>query len=404
MRLADFPLFSAALALCKNKHYPGWVEDSLAKLTAGLEAGEIANRHFVDAKQYINRAFEYAWNEYQPDRHNNSPLNTYDRHRKGTLPANEKVIAFLQNFQYPQAHLNTGQIEKIKAFPADPAWAIMLPFLEEIDPICQAIQTLKDKTVKRKVLSDEEKRAAKFAPPASSSKAVEIVLGLLNDIVDAQYQDLVAMFVKDNRKTLQSFKDGFKAAEGDVTKNKPSRWNRETGFEPQYTVAWHFTFKDGSMKGKCDSRAVMLLNDIVDQTSTGYPAVYTTTYAPDADTKLVAQAEKDAKEIRDLFVVKNLRKIVSILEAKGDDNFDSCKVLGNTISLSGLEGTLRFNFKDGSGFTCRNSIVWSISHLGNQFYRFPLTFHNVTMPNGQRMMRPSEKNMNDIFANVTGTT
>ena len=401
MQLADFPLFAANIALCKNTRYPGWVETALEKLTVGLEDGEIANADFIDAKQTLNRAFEYAWNEYQPGRHADSPLNTYDRHRKGTLPSNPKVEAFIQGFFHPQAHLNTGQIKKIKAFPADPAWPIMLPFLEEIDPICQALQTLKDKTVKRKPLTDEERHARKFAPPVSSSKAVDIVRGLLNEIVDAQYQDLVAMFTKRNRNILQSFKNGLTAAEGNVTKNKPSRWERTTGFEPEYTVAWHFTFKEGDMKGRVDSRAVMLLNDIVDQTSTGYPAVHTTTYVADADAKLIAQAEKDAKEVRDLFVVKNLRKIVSILEAKGDDNFNNCQVVGNSISLGGLTGTLRFTFKDGSAFTCDNKIVWAISHLGNQFYRFPLTFHSVVMPGGDKMSAPSEQRMNTVFIGKT---
>ncbi len=398
MQLADFPLFSAALAQCRNKHYSGWVATSLEKLTQGLEDGSIANADFVDAKQYISRAFDYAWEAYQPDRHANSPLNIYDRYKKGTLPENKKVETFLQGFHYPQAHLNAGQIKKIKAFPADPAWAIMLPFLEEIDPICQAVLDLKDKTVKRKPLTDEERHAAKYAAPASSSKDVEIVRGLLTEIVDAQYEALVKHFTDSNRAVLASFKRGLADAEGDVTKNKPSRFHRDTGFEPQYTVAWHFTYKDeGQFKGRVDSQAVMLLSNIVDQTSKGYPAVYTTTFAADADAKLIADAEKDAKEIRDLFVVKNLRKIVSILEAKGDDNFDTCKVVGNSVSLRGLEGTLRFSFKDGSAFTCQNSVVWAVSNRGTQFYRFPLTFHNVAMPGGAKMPSPSEKRMNTIF-------
>lgn len=65
--------------------------------------------------------------------------------------------------------------------------------------------------------------------------------------------------------------------------------------------------------------------------------------------------------------------------------------------MNSLRGTLRFFFTDGSSFVVQNSVVWSHSIYGKAFNRFPLTFHDVIMPDGSKMPRPSEERMNTVF-------
>jgi hypothetical protein len=103
----------------------------------------------------------------------------------------------------------------------------------------------------------------------------------------------------------------------------------------------------------------------------------------------------NAARIREDFVYKNLEKIASIVEAKG--NYNTGKVISREINLAGLTGTLSFDFKDGSSFVVQNSVVWVENSYGTQFNRFPLTFHNVMMAGGKKMGRPSEQRMNEVF-------
>src|SRR5690606_2376031 len=112
--------------------------------------------------------------------------------------------------------------------------------------------------------------------------------------------------------------------------------------------------------------------------------------------RLHDEAERTAKRIRDAFIFKNLKKLSSIVEKKGD--FESAAEIEGTVRLTGLSGTLIVKFKDGAQFTAQNSIVWSRSIHGTEFPRFPLTFHDVILSSGERMPRPSEERMNVVFA------
>lgn len=419
MKLADFPLFSTALQ--KDPRRSAWVEEALASLTEGMENGAIANQNFVSAKDVVNRAFERAWEVYA-DRHGqNSPLNIYRRNENHTAPENEKVKQFIWGFYHPTAHLNAGQIKKIKAFPSDPAWAIILPFLEEIAPICDAITFLKDKVVKRQPKSEEEKRAIKFTPPPATTAAAKQVAALLEEVVTASFDQLVAFNEKSYLGKLAQFEKAQKAAAGDKTKNEPNGLNRRTGeleYSEYYSLRWHFTInKDDALvnvaenlgyrnrkKITVDAVGVALLSRVVRAGRVGgdrFSGEYTEIVAPNAVEILKEQAFKDADELRQMFIVKNLKKIVSVVEGKGDGQMTESRVVNTEVSLQSLEGELYFAFADGSSFRVKNAVVGAISVLGNPFLRFPLTFHDAKMPGGAKMPLPSEERMNTIFLGKT---
>lgn len=404
MQLADFPIFAAALAnlpdyagrdgVVRNpgqraRHRVESTERALAALTQGLEAGSIMNQSYIDAKQSINRSFEEAW-QSREDR-----LATSIYHRD----APESVQKFFMNFLYPQAHLVAGHIKKLEKLPQDDVQvAVLLPFLREIAPIADAVQALKDKVVKRQPKSEEEKRAERYAVPHASLSATKIVTTLLEEIVAKHYDALVASFTKQYNGVLDRFLEAQALADKDPTLNQPESTRRDTGetyYTKYYSPHWHCTIKEGPNKGQTNGNLYILLL-VLKREQKGFSS---TRYVPEPDARsiIAEEAVKTAKMIRDDFVGKNRKKIVSILDGKGDANFAGYEVLGHELSLGGLTGTIRFTFRDGAAFTVKNQIVWSTSTLGKWFPRYPLTFHDVLMAGGVKMPSPSEKRMNTVF-------
>ncbi len=91
-----------------------------------------------------------------------------------------------------------------------------------------------------------------------------------------------------------------------------------------------------------------------------------------------------------------MRKIAAIVDTKG--NLQESTVISCSVTERGMLGTLRFAFSDGSAFQAQKSVVLSHSIHGKPFLRFPLTFHDVQMPDGKPMKQPSEERMNTVFA------
>lgn len=112
---------------------------------------------------------------------------------------------------------------------------------------------------------------------------------------------------------------------------------------------------------------------------------------------LQAEAKKMTDDILSQFINKQTSKLAEILVKK--DNLKSVR-LENARTGSGIiEGLLELDFEDGSSFEVNNKIVWAISKLGKQFYRFPTTFHNVKMPDGKTLSgKASEQRMKEEFA------
>lgn len=78
-------------------------------------------------------------------------------------------------------------------------------------------------------------------------------------------------------------------------------------------------------------------------------------------------------------------------------NLASVTELSKTIHVGRLSGTLVVEFADGSRFLVDNNVVYSSSVHNKAFVRFPLTFHNVILADGNRTKQPSEERMHSIF-------
>lgn len=92
----------------------------------------------------------------------------------------------------------------------------------------------------------------------------------------------------------------------------------------------------------------------------------------------------------DGFVAKNTAKIEGILKGENDISVSST-VGGNLV------GHIRVNLTSGAEFRMQFSIVHAISKKGTYFQRFPTTFHNVRLSDGDEMKKPSEAKMKREF-------
>lgn len=106
--------------------------------------------------------------------------------------------------------------------------------------------------------------------------------------------------------------------------------------------------------------------------------------------------EEAAQRMQDAYVSKNVSKLAKIIEDKGNLKGEP-DILSIDYRSGVITNIIKFLFQDSSEFKIKNQIVWATSVLGNPFYRFPATFHDVILPDGSKMSAPSEERMHTIF-------
>jgi hypothetical protein len=343
-------------------------------VTDGLEKGAIMNPRYIECKDDFRRSFEDAYRIIFTDRY----LKTM--HGAGFTPDQETALTDLYYSHTPTLANINGFIKKAAKIKGSIDFVTdTVNFLNEIKPIADAMAELKGMIVKRMPKSEEEKKLA-YQAPASSAKAVEQTKILITEIVNDNYEALKNSLI---RSMQQQVTDFLAAVE-------------ENGSLPKYKHNPYspYDYLKGRYGQRVDVKTLMEIELGVER-SDSYSGPYIR--RADGDQKIEAKATQIADEIREAFVIKNLKKLTSILEAKGDDQFLSADKTETHISLGSLEGTIRFKFKDGSGFDASNSVVFVINSYGTRFYRFPLVFMNVKLAGGDKMAAPSEKRMNTVF-------
>jgi hypothetical protein len=221
--------------------------------------------------------------------------------------------------------------------------------------------------VKRQPKAPEDVKA-KYLAPRAGDGARALVQRALNEAVDAQFQAFVQTFVVRYNAEVAALIADLKAplpADG-IIRLEHVRLHRRALQErsPRRPVA---TSVDRWVAMTPEAR----------------------------DAAILERATRDAQEIRDNFVIKNLSKLDSIVEAKGD--FEKITAIEHSLAMGTLEGHFLLTFKDGSSFEVRNSFVFVENQHGTRFHRFPLTFHNVRLSGGNALASPSEERMNTVF-------
>jgi hypothetical protein len=369
MNTEQFPIITSHITHAKSLERFG---QQLAVVGTSLESGSISNPAYKDAKSIINRCIEDAFKD---------AINAkYTYHGKWeSLSTQEYELTWEVK---PQLHTILGNIKRIEKTKLDtPMVREMLAFLNEAKPLAEAFAKLKDMvTVRSPVtrVSPTDAMRQKYSAPSAAKSTQKMVIDVLTKAVDGSYEALVARIIERYMMMVDKYEALLDAAEDGKFPSPSAAFM--TGARPNqegFLVAtMAFESPDHIRSGGrfFKTRPVRIAN---------------------MEEKLNENARLLASEIRENFIFKNLVKIDSIIEAK--NNLKEIEALSTSINMGVLKGDFRLKFEDGSSFMISNSVVWGTSKYGRVFQRFPLTFHDVVMPDGSKMAQPSEEKMNTIF-------
>jgi len=356
------PILSAALP----DRMRGRLADAAAVAARCTAEGSIPNAVYLDLKHVVNRAFGTGWqNAVQTP-----------RVFQGSYRDLPDALLPLSRLDCPQVHTAAGMLRKAEACRADhPFRDAVVALLREIAPFAAQVSALKACVRKREPRPPADAAERGYRAPPASGDGQRRVLALLESVTEDAHAGLSAWFAEMFTRYLTGYISASVA------------WQQEHGapisLRDYYGTARH---------GRLNPEALSVVAELVEGGLRGQPPVAKPGHAG----MIARRAEDLADMVRRDFVHKNFAKLASIVDRKG--NFERGEVVGRSLDLGGLSGTLRLSFADGSSFVAQNAVVWSRSARGTPFRRFPLTFHDAVLPGGDRMPRPDEQRMNEVFA------
>jgi len=361
----QFPLFKKSLSIPgKEVGDPARIErfeQMLDTLNSYTNQEGIPNPRYGELKDYFNHRFENVFDGL---------LGQYFYGGKSqSLPTE------WQNFYYdlkPSIQTLNGRLNKAEKLPECVVKQPVLEMYRELKPIADAMTLLKTKIVKR-VVGQAQEVKKQYIAGLMTHEAIKKVHDLLIQVTQQLHEVYLAAIVGRYTKYVESFIPEFE-------KNPEYRTNPDT-----YGLMKKF-FRDAEAM------------DVVGRLMTRQEYNKPMHLDPDWQNKIKKSAEQIAKDVQERFVSKNTEKLASIISKK--DNMKDAVIINSFARWDGITGTLKLTFADGSLFIVDNTVVLSRSIYGKEFYRFPTTFHNVMMPDGKPMGRPSEERMNSVF--VTG--
>lgn len=352
MAFTETPLIRNALSDKERERFDG----DVLQVVHAVEEGVIANPRYTEMKFTLGRTVEHAWDRYFETIR---PSDLYERHQ------DDPDVQISYDLRLSNLHEVLISARKLDRNPSQSSFAVACrAFIDEVRPLAKAVADLKDKAVKRKVKTEEERQAeAVFVPPLPSEKAAFAVYQALKEVTERHFDRLLADVARAYRVALDAFLRGEQLRSHEEQRETP--------------LIYPVTRLVKAGRGVQSWRFVAI---------------------PDADQHIATMALKDAQEMRDEFLSKNLAKIASILDKKGFNVLDQVVCLQERISFQGLQGSFKFTFHDGSAFTVKNAVVLSHSVHGTPFARWPITFHDVRLSGGNPMGSPSEERMHTVFA------
>lgn len=345
----------------------GRFDDAVKAIEEAIAKGQIPNARLNEIRPRLASAIEAGWE--------GAILVPFIRPRdRGQDTEIEAFIAGLP--LYPQLHTIEGMRRKLAAAPPAPVIDAIRGFLDEIAPLGVSYARARELAVKRQAAQKAPDALAPYEAPSASPGAMKMVFDILREVTREGRAAIARSIENRAGRMLADFleKQDENVRAGNV-QYSPYSWSRDRGH------------------GKSDPIEIELIEACTDRAA-GRLRIR----KPDADALIQGIAERRAEEICRRFLEKNVIKLDSIIERKGD--LASIEIVGRTFSPSSLEGRLKIVFADGSSFQANNSAVLSFTEFGRPYMRFPLTFHDVRMPDGTMMERPSEEKMNTEFIDL----
>jgi hypothetical protein len=311
--------------------------------------GDVPNPVFKDIKDLANRVLEIALN--------------YPSHIYAIIRANKFGIDDGITDGLPYSNTIPGRLKRAAAGLKKNAsneltpyfqWAVTI--LTELEPVSQAVESLKSRAVKKQPKPIED-RTEKYIAPMAKRETGKIILDALRKMTDAMKDDYAKAY------TVMLIRDVEEYASFD--RNEQHKQYRHSGRNVR--DAWDVSGNVWVLK-------------------------------PNYKAACKVEGDDAAKRMQEEFIFKNAKKLASIAETKGIGLVNEPKPKNLRIGAGTYEGELDFLFSDGSKFTVRNKVTVSRSKYGLWFNQFPTTFHDVVLPGGAKMPMPSEERMNTVFA------
>lgn len=340
-----------------NKQRLKWFESALSDIEKFRNEGELTASDHKELKRHINYATEKAW-----DRLINEPYFWAGKYEN--VPMEIRPIRDLNI----GTHLASRSLTKARKFPNHPLTRDVIRFLEELAPIGDAVNDLKDKIVKKKRARVEQERQeqqqqSSYVESKDVRKVRQVLAKATQEVKDEFYNDTVKWL-------------------NDII----LRWKKQYDPENRQTTPREYY--------KHNPYNAHIVEKVTERQ--GYKATDPYLLKKGYKSLVEQEARKVTEEVVDEFIAKNTAKLAEIVTKKA--NLEEVEVVRTDFGRGRMEGTLRLVFKDGSRFTVDSNVVMAFSSRGIPFYRYPTTFHHVHLPDGTKLRgKVSEQRMKNEF-------
>lgn len=336
-----------------------WFNRGLDNLAKYKEAGEITKTELKDLKNDLSRGVEEAFKTLIREPY-------FYAGRWEDLPEDVRGVGDLNT----GLHLAASSLKKAKKFPDHEVTRKVIQFFEELIDISEDVKSFKDKIVNRRQQKQEKKEEEKAATEKVYMKSADVqkVKRTLEQVTTQLRSDMLEDNTSWLTRTVTKWKKQYDPSN---EKTQPREFYR------------HNTF------------SAHVIDKVTDRKGYSTNAEYT--MKADYEKVIEEMAEEITNDMIEAFLGKNTAKLAEIVHKKGGLRTVTLKHADTRQGT--IEGILRLEFDDGSGFTVNSKLVWSYSVHGKPFTRYPTTFHHVTLANGERMEgRASEERMKKEFA------
>ncbi|RYY12117.1 MAG: hypothetical protein EON55_12940, partial [Alphaproteobacteria bacterium] len=279
------------------------VAKAIVEMDAALAAGTVFKANFDRIKSPLEYGVEQAWK--------GSVIEAILSNRADWNDA----ITELYYSGHPTAHTIktvTKRVETLaKTGKFDAVAKLASAFLAEIAPIYVRLNTLKGLITKRETKAETVAREAAYKPAPVESNVLIAIRARLTEIAEGARAQLEANFADYDRRMLAV----YFAADLAYTANTPSK--------PTFYKTPHAVFVGSKARSQRNHEAAQTVDGLLQRRDRAeMPMVRV-----DAEEVIVTNAKRAANEVVDHFINKNLKKLVSIIEAKG--GYESAELLGN---------------------------------------------------------------------------